>query len=383
MVAIISGGVADDTSLLASHLAGTERSFSPDAVGVGGAIGLISTSRASNLAGSGGGLPHAGRGGGTGDLSTDGGAGGLADTVLSVPHAERIRDALHHGGVDVHALAATSVVGAPGAHGDGLAITLAVNSRTVLAAHTRILVPDAASIGVTVGGVGVHGGTRSKAIGADAIPTAGLVVVASSFLLVDVARLRAGVGGRIPLAIGIGGTSFLTGVTGRALVGALAGGGVEGAESGSLAIGGDEGRARRSAGLVGVVPQAGGITDATISGGVGVLTALGALILQRSGLVEAAHGVGGTSLGEGGDIDGGGELVDGTAIASALFGGLIPHAAIGTTTSGGVGEAGSALHDTDIFGFEVAEVGGDTFVTISDDRALLVAAAGVGLVEAS
>jgi len=174
----------------------------------------------------------------------------------------------------------------------------------------------------------------------------------------------------------------LRSVSSCALVVAVARGGVEGAESGGLAVGSGESGAGRSTCLVGVVPHTSGVGHAAGSGSVGVLTLLGALILHGSGLVEAAHGVGSAGLGVGGGIRGRGELVDAGAIASALVGGLIPHAAVGAGAGRGVGEEGGALHHARVAGFEVAELAVGAFGGGGDHGALLVAAAGGGLVEA-
>lgn len=186
LVTLILDGVADNAIGLASHLTGTDGSFSPDAVSVGTAGSLSGAGGASSLAGVGGGLPHAHAVVGfAGSLSTGGRAGSLAG--LAVPHAEGVGEALHLSGVDVHALAAACVVGAPGAEAVGLAVTLAVDTGTVLSAHTSVLVPDAASVSRAVFGVGVEGRAGFEALGGDAIPTAALVVVAGGFELVDLA----------------------------------------------------------------------------------------------------------------------------------------------------------------------------------------------------
>lgn len=303
--------------------------------------------------------------------------------VLSVPHAECVGDTLDLSGVDVLTFTTASVVGAPGAHGDGFAITLAIDACAVLAAHTRILVPETARIGVAIERVGVERRAGGEASVGDAIPAARLVVVASGFGGVDGARLRAGSGVGVPLTVRIGEAGCLIGVSGSAFVGAKSRSGVECAESGGLAIGGDESGARRSAGLVGVVPEASAVAHATRSSGVGVLAAFGALVLHGSGVVEAAHGVGSAGLGVGTNIRRGGEHVDGTARASAGVGGLVPHATLSAGAGRGVGELGGALHDACVADFEVAESAGGAFVGVGDDGATLVAVTGAGLVEAS
>lgn len=72
VIALNGGSVANEAVLLASHGAGAERGFGPDAVGVGSAVTLSGASRAGALAGSGSSLPHAHRGGVAGRLSADG-----------------------------------------------------------------------------------------------------------------------------------------------------------------------------------------------------------------------------------------------------------------------------------------------------------------------
>lgn len=382
-VTVISSGVANNTSLLASHLARTKRSFSPDAVSVSSAVTLGGASRARLLAASRRSLPHALRGSVTSSFSTNGRAGSSTGISLGAPHAESIRDTLHLSGVDVEALATTSVVGTPDAHGDGLAITLTVDTSTVLTTHTRVLVPDTARIFTTILRVGVERRASFKALSRDTIPTTALVVVASSFLLVDITRLRALASVGVPLTVVITQASRLTSVSSSTLVVALTRSGVQSAESGSLTVRSRKGAASRGTGLISVVPHTSLVTHATRSRSVTVLTALRALVVLRSSVVETAHGVGSTSLGVSVGVRRRSKLVDSRAITSALVSGLIPHAAFSTSASRSTSEASSTLHDTLVTSFEITEFRSNTFVTTGDGRALLVAAASSRLEEAS
>ena len=276
-VTLISSSVTDEAASLASHFTRTKRSFSPDAVSVSSAISLSGASRASLLASIRSSLPHAHVVVGiAGSLSTDGGAGSLAS--LTVPHAESVGEALHLSGVDVHALAATSVVGSPSTQGVGLAVTLTIDASTVLFAHTTILVPDAARVFRAVFLVVVERRASFKAGVLDAIPAAALVVVAGGFHLIDIARLSTSSRVGVPLAVAVSLARFLASVSGGTLGVALSRSGVEGADGGSLAVSGDESVASRSASLVSTVPSTSLVRQASVGGDVGVLTTLGALV---------------------------------------------------------------------------------------------------------